>query len=297
MVDYFSNFFELMRLSSSTRTKCVIDAMRSQFARHGVPEVVMSDNGPQFSCGVFREFAQRWDFEHVTSSPRYAQSSGHVERAIGTVKNLVKKAMEDGSDVQLALLNFRNTVREGYSASPAQLLFGRRCRTLLPIQRSRLIPKLATDVYRDKKIAKNPQIEQYKSARHLNPLAPGDAIRMKLPGQDTWMLGECTKKVSNRPYVILIQGHTYIRNRRHLRLEYENLPLPDSEPWEMRANPLPLEAGLMSRTTPRAETIMPMSELPPSEEPMPIQDTSPPRVDSIPMRRGTHTRKPPVYLT
>ena len=107
------------------------------------------------SRGEFRQFAQRWDFEHITSSPRYPQSNGQVERDFGTVKNLVKKAMEDGSDVQLALLNFRNTVR----AYPAQLLFGRRCRTLLPIQRSRLIPKLATDVYRDKKIAKNAQIE------------------------------------------------------------------------------------------------------------------------------------------
>ncbi|KAK2174531.1 hypothetical protein NP493_797g01000 [Ridgeia piscesae] len=48
------------------------------------------------------------------------------------------------------------------------------------VSRSRPIPKLAMDVYRDKKIAKNAQIEQYnKSAHHLNPLAPGDAIRMK----------------------------------------------------------------------------------------------------------------------
>ncbi|KAK2153090.1 hypothetical protein NP493_2359g00009 [Ridgeia piscesae] len=77
---------------------------------------------------------------------------------------------------------------------------------------------------------------------------------MKLPGQDTWTLGECTKKLSNRSYVVLVQGHTYRRNRRHLRLVYENLPLLDSEPWEMRANPLPLEAGPMSRTTPRVIT-------------------------------------------
>ena len=169
-----------MRLSSSTRPKCVIDAMRSQFARHGVPEVVMSDNGPQFSCGEFREFAQRWDFE------------------------------------------------------------------------------------------------QYKSAHHLNPLAPGDAVRMKLPGEDTWTLGECTKKLSNRSYVVLGQGHTYRRNRCHLVLS--------------------LKAGPMSRTMPRSETRMPMSELPPSEERMPIQDTPQPRVDSTPMRRGTRTRKPPAFL-
>ena len=88
----------------------------NEVMRHGVPKVVMSDNGPQFSCGEFREFAHICDSEHVTSSPRYHQSNGQVERAIGTVKNIVKKAMEDGSDVQLALLNFRNTVREGYSA-------------------------------------------------------------------------------------------------------------------------------------------------------------------------------------
>ena len=49
--------------------------MRSQFARHRVPKLVMSDNGPQFSRGEFREFAQRWDFDHVTSSPRYPQSN------------------------------------------------------------------------------------------------------------------------------------------------------------------------------------------------------------------------------
>ena len=40
LVDYYSNFFQLMRLTSSTRAKCVIDAMRSQFARHGSPGAI-----------------------------------------------------------------------------------------------------------------------------------------------------------------------------------------------------------------------------------------------------------------
>ena len=112
-VDYYSNLFELTRLGSNTRATCVIGAMRSQFARHGSPELLVSDNGPQFSCSEFRTFTQLWDIEHVTSSPQYPQSNGQAERAIGTVKNLMKKALEDGSDVQLALPSFRNTVREG----------------------------------------------------------------------------------------------------------------------------------------------------------------------------------------
>ena len=69
LLDYYSNFFELTRLGSNTRAMCVTDAMRSQFARHGSPEVLVSDNGPQFACREFRTFTQLWDIEHVTSSP------------------------------------------------------------------------------------------------------------------------------------------------------------------------------------------------------------------------------------
>ena len=163
---------------------CVIDAMRSQFARHGSPEVLVSDNDPQFSCREFRTFTQLWDIEHVTSSPRYPQSNGQAERAIGTVKNLMKKELEDGSDVQLALQSFRNTAREGYSASPAQLLFSRRCRTSLPMQRTMLKPQLVVDVPRERKAMKDAQRLQYnKSSHQLVTIAPGSSIRMKLPNQ------------------------------------------------------------------------------------------------------------------
>ena len=69
LVDYYSNFFKLARLGSNIRATRVIDAMRSQFARHGSLEVFVSDNGPQFSCREFRTFIQLWDIDHVTSSP------------------------------------------------------------------------------------------------------------------------------------------------------------------------------------------------------------------------------------
>ena len=106
----------------------------------------------------------------------------------------MKKALEDGSDVQLALQSFRNTVREGYSASPAQLLFSRRCRTSLPMQRTMLKPQLAVDVPRDRRAMKDAQRLQYnKSSHQLAPIAPGSSIRMKLPNQESWTLGECSK--------------------------------------------------------------------------------------------------------
>ena len=54
LTDYYLNFFELARLGTNTRATCVIDALGTQFARHGSPEVLVSDNGPQFSCMEFR---------------------------------------------------------------------------------------------------------------------------------------------------------------------------------------------------------------------------------------------------
>ena len=304
LVDYYSNFFELARLGSNTRAMCVIDAMRSQFARHGSPEVLVSDNGPQFACREFRTFTQLWDIEHVTSSPRYPQSNGQAERAIGTVKNLMKKALEDGSDVQLALQSFRNTVREGYSASPAQLLFSRRCRTSLPMQRTMLKPQLVVDVPRERKAMKDAQRLQYnKSSHQLAPIAPGSSIRMKLPNQDTWTLGECTKKLAKRSYLVILNGQTYRRNRRALRVVNECPPLPE------RDTPMPLHSREASASLPPVDDNVPQSEdAPHHEDPvvmhdMPSIDVSPSRavlaptrVETSPVRRGTRARKLPAYL-
>ena len=91
-------------------------------ARHGIPDVLISDNGSQFCCNQFKEFSQKWEFIHVTSSPVYPQSNGGVERAVQTAKTLMKKAFESGEDPDMSLLNHRNTPRDSVSGSPAQRL-------------------------------------------------------------------------------------------------------------------------------------------------------------------------------
>ncbi|KAL9978354.1 hypothetical protein ACROYT_G015855 [Oculina patagonica] len=58
---------------------------------------------------------------YLKSHPHYTQASGEVERAVQTVKTLLKK----GADPYQALLNYRNTKLEKISLSPAQLPMGR----------------------------------------------------------------------------------------------------------------------------------------------------------------------------
>ena len=54
--------------NSDTSSRTVIMKLRKQFAVHGVPKTLISDNGPQYKSREFREFAKLWGFEHVTSS-------------------------------------------------------------------------------------------------------------------------------------------------------------------------------------------------------------------------------------
>lgn len=51
----------------------------------------MSDNGPQYACALFKDFASEYGFTHLTSSPRYPQGNGEAEWAVGTVKGLWKE--------------------------------------------------------------------------------------------------------------------------------------------------------------------------------------------------------------
>ena len=70
VVDYFSRFPEVVKLTSTT-TSSIVNALKSIFSRHGVPQTVVSDNGPQYASHEFARFAREYDFSHKTSSPHF----------------------------------------------------------------------------------------------------------------------------------------------------------------------------------------------------------------------------------
>ena len=104
MVDYSSNFFEVVDIHRRT-AQAVITQFKVQFARHGIPEVLISNNGPEFDNQEFKNFSTDWQFEHRTSSPRYPQANGKVENAVKTCKGLLLKVKEDKRDPLLAILS------------------------------------------------------------------------------------------------------------------------------------------------------------------------------------------------
>ena len=71
-----------------------VHKLKTMFARFGIPEILVTDNGPQFSSNEFQVFAKSWSVNHVTTSPRYSQSNGKAENAVRTVKRLFEKCKE-----------------------------------------------------------------------------------------------------------------------------------------------------------------------------------------------------------
>ena len=99
VIDYFSRYPEVIKMSSTT-SKSTIAALKSVFSRHGIPEVVRSDNGPQYNSQEFTSFTEVYNFRHVTSSPLYPQSNGQAERSVQTVKKILRQStLPDNSEV------------------------------------------------------------------------------------------------------------------------------------------------------------------------------------------------------
>ena len=101
MVDHFSNFVEIATLAKQLSSKNIIQHIKSIFARHGIPEKLITDNGPQFASQDFANFSKEWKFRHTTSSPTYSQSNGKAENAVKTIKSIFNKNQDANHDIYI----------------------------------------------------------------------------------------------------------------------------------------------------------------------------------------------------
>ena len=218
IIDYHSYFIEVENMNRPN-SKSICKALKVLFARYGVPDTLVTDNGPQFSSDEFHKFSSGWGFEHVTSSPHYPQSNGKAENAVKTVKRLFSKCAKSGQSEFRALLDWRNTPTEGMNSSPAQRFLGHRCKTLLPTASLLLKPRYATeeDTAALTQLKERQKFYYNRHVKSLPPLNSGETIRMRLPGKKTWTPGACVGQDGPRSYRVKVGEQEYRRNRRQLR--------------------------------------------------------------------------------
>ena len=130
-----------------------------------------------------------------------------------------------GEDHCLGLLNLRNTPQEYMTTSPAQRLFGRRTKRMVPTT-FQLLKPLATDEIDNDKIQlqmkRTKVAENYLNRQTLKPLQIGDCVRMQ-PIDRTTKQATVTQRLKNRAYEVATNhGKTYRRNRVFLRSVLNN---------------------------------------------------------------------------
>ena len=219
-VDHYSDFYEIDRLPS-IQSSAVIQATKQHFSRHGIPHTLITDNGAQFTSDLFKSFARKYQFNHITSSPYWSQSNGRAEAAVKSAKHILLTA----DDVDLALLSVRNTAPAGNTFSPAQRLFGRTLRSDLPQPLAALEPftpprdTVVTD-HIQRKLKQKKAYDKHACAP-LPDLPSGSYVYAKPPPASStkaWIQGKVIGAAGPRSYLIDTGASQIRRNRVQVQL-------------------------------------------------------------------------------
>ena len=228
-VDRYSKYPLVDHMPTPVSSQAITAKIKAYCAQFGRPDVIISDNGPQYTGEAFKRFTREWNINHTTSSPRYLQSNGVIERQVKYLKPLIRKAMKCKEDIQLALLNVRATPLDGNMHSPAELIIGRAITKLIP---HRSEPVAQREWLHNKQ---QHMKSYYKSARktYLAPMYVGQEVRILDKVSKTWCPGTITRKCAEpRSYMVQTpNGNELRRNRSHLR-EMSTNASPRTPPTE-----------------------------------------------------------------
>ena len=180
--------------------------LKELFSEHGIPEILRSDNGPQFASHVFVEFAKEWNFDHNTSSPRNPRSNGQAEAAVKVVKGLLTRAKYSGQDPYLALLAYRSTPIDAHLQSPAEMLYQRTIRTTLPQRIHHKDPHATDDHAQLNQCAIQSAEYHDHHCRPKTPLYAGQIVSVLNNIKTLWLPAKVIHQAAHGSYLVLVIG-------------------------------------------------------------------------------------------
>ena len=119
ITDYLSKFPYVKKVQS-TSSSTTAHLTAECFSLFGPPMEIVTDNEPQYVGKPYNDTCSKWNIKHTTTSPRYAQSNGLVERLVGTVKCIIQKCSKAGNDIQIGIQHLRCTPIDTNLPSPSE---------------------------------------------------------------------------------------------------------------------------------------------------------------------------------
>ena len=278
--DSHSKWPEIITMKSTTASK-TIEELRKLFASYGLPEQIVTDNGPQFVSEEFATFTKANGVKHIKSAPYHPSTNGAVERLVQTFKKSMKASQDDGRphSQRLAsfLLSYRSTPHSTTHETPSDLFLKRKLCTRLDLLR----PDVNNTVH-------NEQANQKKNHDHhcrgrqyfIGQNVSARNFRARPP----WSAGVIVERLGPLSYLVQVtSGVFWRRHVDHLRRLDDAVKVPDQG---QSTSPLLLDSPVQSDFIP-----IPGTE---NTEPLPVCERVP---TSAPKRRYPIrlNRRPPSH--
>lgn len=314
VIDAHSKWLEICPVTSAT-SAVTINTLRNMFATHGIPDVVVSDNGTCFVSVEFENFMSDNGIEHIKTAPYHPASNGLAERAVQVFKQGIRNVPGGTIEIKLArfLFRYRTTPQSTTGVAPSELLMGRKLKSHLDM----IFPNIKSNV--NAKQAKQKQYHDKCSKARI--LCPGNRVYVCNFGSgEKWLPGVILEKTGPVSFRITLEdGRVIRRHQDHVRLRYD----PDQPDVEDRLQGLPRATGPVGRQYPDVpETVNlpdageqhtrtsndtvggdngrpPVQEDPRQSSTADVSLPPTPRcaAENIPLRRSTRISKPPEKLT
>ena len=236
LVDAYSKWLEVVPVPSLT-SETTIRTLRGIFATHGLPEIVVSDNGPSFTSEEFEQFTKRNGIRHVKCSPYHPASNGQAERAVQIFKDGLKKITQGDITTRLArfLFQYRLTPHSTTGVAPAELLLKRRPRSHLDLLHPRLESRVLENQHRQK--------ADHDRRAKSREFAPEDKVYVKnFSSGPKWLPGVITAVRGPVSFTITLSDNRIVR--RHVdhirdRKDSQEQELETDDDWLSQAVPSP----------------------------------------------------------
>ena len=203
MVDSYSKWLDATIVPSANSAN-TIHSLRTMFSTHGLPEVIVSDNGAPF---VSAEFLAMNGIRHTTTPPYHPKSNGQVERAVQTLKKALKKSTDSSLQTQLPrfLFKYRITPHATTGILPSELLMKRHLRSHLDL----LLPNFQVQQKHEK------QKDHHDQHSKQRDFKEGERVYVKdFPEGKTWLPGAIAKREGKVTYHVLLEDDRVVR--RHI---------------------------------------------------------------------------------
>jgi transposase InsO family protein len=127
IIDRSTRWCEALPLRSTTADDCAAALISGWVARFGVPAVLTSDRGAQFTSAVWASFTAKLGVQHTMTTAYHPQSNGLVERLHRRIKDALRARLATATWPQhlpWVLLGLRSCPREDSGLSSAELVYG-----------------------------------------------------------------------------------------------------------------------------------------------------------------------------